>query len=100
MTNKKRIFIIGIIASLIIVVILSPFSSTKPDGLEKVAEDYKFSDKSYHYLDKFYHFFNDYIVPGIPSEKLSTIVAGLVGITAVTLFSYILLKILVKKENK
>lgn len=86
-----------LIISVLVVIVLAPFASEKPDGLERVAEDHKFSDNATHYLDKLYHLFNDYLVPGISNEKVSTILAGLIGVGIVLVFSYIIFKIFAKK---
>jgi hypothetical protein len=56
--------------------ILSPLASSWPDGLEKVAEDKGFIKAA---LEPFFKIIPDYVFPGVRSEALATILAGLVG---------------------
>lgn len=57
--------------------VLSPFASSHPDGLERVAEDKGF-------IDLATSFFNapipDYLFPGIQGEGMGTALAGLAGV--------------------
>jgi cobalt/nickel transport system permease protein len=65
----------GVIISLA-VVLLSPFASAFPDGLERVAEDMGFISTA---QDAPYQILPDYTVPFLGETALSTIVAGLIG---------------------
>jgi cobalt/nickel transport system permease protein len=56
--------------------VLSPFASTDPDGLERVATDLGFLKQG---VSAPYKIIPDYTVPFIGDTALSTIVAGLVG---------------------
>lgn len=58
------------------VTLLAPLASPHPDGLERVAEDLGFIGAA---LDAPYEIIPDYVLPGIPSEALATIAAGIVG---------------------
>ncbi len=58
------------------VVLLSPWASANPDGLERVAEDVGFIQ---HGLDAPYQVLPDYTVPGLGDSALSTIIAGAIG---------------------
>jgi ABC-type Fe3+ transport system permease subunit len=62
------------------VTIISPLASSSPDGLERVAEDHGFLDLG---EDALYEIIPDYVLPGIPSESLATILAGMVGVLIV-----------------
>jgi cobalt/nickel transport system permease protein len=62
------------------VVLLSPFASADPDGLERVAEDSGFLDRG---LPNTLGPLPDYSVPFLGETPLSTIVAGLVGVIIV-----------------
>lgn len=64
------------------VTLLAPFASGSPDGLERVAEDQGFIDTA---RDAPYAIIADYVFPGIESEALATILAGVVGVTIIFL---------------
>ena len=65
----------GVIISLA-VVLLSPFASAYPDGLERVAENLGFLDTA---QSAPYEIIPDYTVPFLGETALSTIVAGIIG---------------------
>jgi cobalt/nickel transport system permease protein len=85
----------GILIS-IIVVFLSPFASINPDGLERVAKDLEFlllgREASYQLLP-------GYIIPALGETRLSTILAGLIGIIIVFLISYGIGQSLKRRKN-
>ncbi len=56
--------------------VLSPLASSSPDGLERVAEDKGFMETA---REAFFEAIPDYMVPGIKSEAVATILAGLIG---------------------
>lgn len=56
--------------------ILSPLASSSPDGLERVAEDKGFIERA---LEPVFNVIPDYMVPGIASETVATILAGVIG---------------------
>jgi cobalt/nickel transport system permease protein len=64
-------------AATIIALVLSPFASGWPDGLEWVAEKYAFLHES---APLFVGPLPDYTVPAISHEMLSTSISGLIGI--------------------
>ena len=64
------------------VTLLAPFASASPDGLERVAEDQGFIDTA---RDAPYAVIADYVFPGIESEALATILAGVIGVTIIFL---------------
>jgi hypothetical protein len=72
---------LGLLVSLLLAFAVSPFASSSPDGLEKVAAD-KAIDR-----DEQDHAFADgplagYSVERVDDERLSTGVAGVVGVAA------------------
>ena len=69
----------GVLISLI-VVLLSPFASASPDGLERVAENLGFFDRA---QPAPYEIIPDYTVPFLGETALSTIVAGVIGLIVV-----------------
>ena len=64
------------------VTLLAPLASGSPDGLERVAEDQGFMDTA---RDAPYAVIADYILPGIESEAIATILAGIIGVTLIYL---------------
>jgi cobalt/nickel transport system permease protein len=70
---------IGVIAA--IVVAASLWASADPDGLERIAADLGFLDRS---QAPGYQLLPDYTLPGLDGT-LSTIVAGLIGVAIVGL---------------
>ena len=74
--------------------ILSPLASSSPDGLERVAEDKGFIDTA---TDAVYEIIPDYVMPGIASEAVATILAGVVGTLILFGIGYGLAKLLKAK---
>jgi hypothetical protein len=72
--NKK--FIGVFLLALILAVVAGLFASSKPDGLEKVAQSMRFESKAVPSTAPF----TDYLVKGITNPSASTVVAGIVGI--------------------
>ena len=97
--NFKSILWVGSLISLILV-ILSPLASGRPDGLEWVAEQHGFLESA---RSAFYQLFPDYSMPGISNPALATIAAGIFGILIVFSVAYGIAraeKQLAKKEVK
>ena len=82
--NKKEM-LIGLAAAACLALFLSPFASPFPDGLEKVAETHSFLSRDFG-LWKIAPL-PDYLWPGLKNEKLSTGLAGLLGVVLVFLLS-------------
>jgi cobalt/nickel transport protein len=95
--NKKDI-LFGLFAALFLALILSPFASSVPDGLERVAEDKGFLEKG-EVQPAMTSPIPDYSWPGIKSEKLATSAAGLMGTVLVFGAAYGFGALLKKKEN-
>lgn len=74
------VYVGGLIA--IAVVLLSPFASTDPDGLERVATDMGFINAG---QSAPYQLIPDYAIPFLGNTNLSTIAAGIVGVLVVGL---------------
>ena len=83
----------GVLISLI-VVLLSPFASANPDGLERVAEDLGFLNTA---QSAPFEVLPDYTVPFLGETSLSTIVAGLVGVIVLLVLVFIAGRSLQKK---
>lgn len=76
--SRNWVWVGGIVA--LLVVLISPFASGDPDGLERVAEDLGFIGTG---LDAPYSIIPDYTIPFLGETALSTILAGVVGIIVV-----------------
>jgi len=87
---KNQGWIVGLAIALI-VALFSPLASSHPDGLERVAEEQGFMDRD---RGAFYQIIPDYLFPGIGSEQLATILAGLVGTLIVFGLAYGLARLL------
>jgi len=63
--------------AIIIGTIVSPFTSSHPDGLERVAEDHGFINLT---TTLFNAPIPDYLIPGVENEVLATGLAGFLGV--------------------
>jgi hypothetical protein len=72
---------------IVFLVLLAPFASNLPDGLERVAHDLGFikQDKTGALLSSP---FADYSIPWLGNNKLSKALAGAVGVVMVVLISW------------
>lgn len=74
---KKEIFF-GLLIALFLAIVISPFASPWPDGLEKVAENKGFLEKGE--IEPVIHSpVPDYTWPGIKNERVATSIAGMAG---------------------
>lgn len=80
MTSRsvRRFVWIALAVALGVAVMLSPFASRYPDGLERVAEDKGFLEKG-ESPAAFQAPAPDYTIPGVQREWLSTSLAGALG---------------------
>lgn len=79
-----------------VLALLSPLASSSPDGLEKVAEDKGFMSAAREAL---YELIPDYVMPGVGSEVLATIVAGVIGTAFLFGIGYGIAKLLKAKSG-
>ncbi|MCC6146750.1 MAG: energy-coupling factor ABC transporter permease [Anaerolineaceae bacterium] len=77
--SSRGLLIGGTVLSLLLAA-FSPLASSHPDGLEWVAEQQNFLDAA---RGPFFNLIPDYAVPGIHSETLATILAGVIGVIIV-----------------
>jgi cobalt/nickel transport system permease protein len=100
-TTRWKIAGAGLLTALVLAAFLSPFASSSPDGLEKVAENAAFSSLGRQVWRS--SPLSDYSVPGVESESVSTGLAGILGTSAVFLVGYGVVKLLgyrvVKRES-
>lgn len=64
----------------LLLVLFAPLASNDPDGLERVATDEGFADDA----EQSDGGLAGYSVPGVDNEAVSTILAGVIGVLAVT----------------
>ncbi len=74
---------IGLGVALLVALLLSPFASTSPDGLKKVAETKGFSEKGEGWTFWRHAPFSAYSLPWIKNGKVSTALSGLLGTLAI-----------------
>jgi cobalt/nickel transport protein len=97
--NRNKGFLLaGLLVSLLLAGIVSGFASSDPDGLEKVAEDKGFLDtaRDSALVDSPVA---DYAVEGVDNERLSTGLAGIIGVTITFAFG-VGLFVLVRRAGK
>jgi cobalt/nickel transport protein len=104
--RKKSIYIFvfaGLALAVTLALIVSPWASSSPDGLEKVAEDKGFQEKA----EQTEPTWNsspvpDYAMPGVEESHpaLATGLAGLCGTIAIFLIAWGLALVLKKKDVK
>ena len=76
----SKVWVIAGIAIALVVVLISPFASADPDGLERVASDLGFLQAGQAAP---FSIIPDYAVPFLGETPLSTIVAGMIGLAVV-----------------
>jgi cobalt/nickel transport system permease protein len=79
-------WVIAGLALTLLAVLISPFASAHPDGLERVAEDIGLLNQS---LGAPYQILSDYTIPFLGETGLSTILAGAIG--AIVVFGILFL---------
>jgi cobalt/nickel transport system permease protein len=98
-TGFRHLIGYGLVVSFGLVLFISPFASSWPDGLEKVAEVFGFSGAASSKA-LIPSPLPDYGVPGIASSTVSTIMAGAIGTLIAFALSYVLARMVTygKKE--
>lgn len=92
--------ILGLTAAVLIALFLSPWASSFPDGLERVAEDLGFIQKAEGPGVTVWEKspLPDYKAPGIRNESLATGLAGLAGTLIIAAAGWGLARMLRKKR--
>ncbi len=75
---RKHELVIGLAVALSIALFLSPFASSWPDGLERVAKDLGFIEKG-EGVAILKAPIPDYKFPGLDNEGFSTAISGTIG---------------------
>jgi len=81
----------GALIFALVLALLSPLASSSPDGLERVAEDKGFMETAHGAV---FEVIPDYVMPGIRSEAIATILAGIIGTLILFSIGYGLAKLL------
>ena len=98
---KRRIdgfILVGLGICLLMALFLSPFASSSPDGLEKVAEMKGFASNGEEWKFWKHAPLPDYEIPWIKNKNVSTAISGLVGTLAIFFIALGIGK-LIKKSN-
>ena len=83
-------WVVGL-ALAIVVALISPLASGDPDGLERVAEDQGFIDRA---QAPPFQIIADYLFPGVESEAIATMLAGVIGTAVMFGLGYLLARLL------
>lgn len=94
--SQKGSVAVPLIASSIVAVILSPFASGLPDGLEWVAQKYAFFHES---APTFVSPLSDYTISAINNEALAAGLAGIIGVAATFFIAWIAARLLNKSKQ-
>lgn len=96
--KKYNGIVVGLLIALVIGVFLSPFASSSPDGLERVAEDKGFIERAVE--SGFPAIIPDYAFPGVENEMLATSLAGLIGVIMTFGVSIAAGKLIARNKNR
>lgn len=94
---KRKDIMLGLLIAVFLAIIISPFASKWPDGLEKVAERLGFIEKG-EGPPALKSPMPDYSWPGIKNEALATILSGVFGAFLVFGLGYGVAALLRKKR--
>lgn len=92
----KTIIIVGLVIALALAILLSPFASSSPDGLEKIGADKGFIQKAHSFLTGL---IPNYLFPGVGNEKIATAISGAIGVLIVFGLTYGL-AIIIRRKSK
>ena len=95
---RKREIAIGFLVALSIALFLSPFASSLPDGLERVAKDLGFFEKG-EGAEVLKAPIPDYKIPGLDGEGISTALSGSIGTIAMFGIGIGIARLLRRKER-
>lgn len=97
--NTKIFIFAALLLSLFLAIFISPFASSSPDGLERVAEDKGFLGKGEEWSAWELAPIPDYAMPGLGESALATGAAGFVGTLAVFAIGYAI-ALFIKPKSK
>lgn len=94
----SRLALYGALVAFGLALLISPFASPWPDGLERVAEDKGFIERGD--VQYFRALIPDYLLPGVRNEKVATALAGGLGTAGMLGVGYGLGLIFKRKKSK
>lgn len=94
----KKPVLLFLLVALAVAAFLSPFASSSPDGLDRVAQDLGFEEKSEE-EGLFESLLPDYKFPGIENESIATSLAGIAGTLLTFGVAYGLGKVVSKRKK-
>ncbi|MCX6901830.1 MAG: energy-coupling factor ABC transporter permease [Verrucomicrobia bacterium] len=94
---RWEVLAFGLVVALGLALFVTPFASSWPDGLEKVAGKLGFEE---HAKTLMKSLIPDYRMPGVSSEGLATAIAGLVGTVIMFVMAWIISWLLVRRETR
>lgn len=96
--RHRGFLLAGLLTALLLAGVVSGFASSDPDGLEKVAEDKGFLDTAEDSALADGPL-ADYAVSGVDNERLSTGLAGVIGVTITFAFGLGLFALVKRRDS-
>jgi hypothetical protein len=93
--RSRRWWLAGLAIAALVVIVLGPLASSDPDGLERVAEDAGFIGMA---ENVFSGLLGDYAIPGVDNAWLSTVLAGLLGLSIVVVAMVLLGRVVTRRR--
>ena len=93
---RRYWWVAGLLIAAAIVVVLAPFASGDPDGLERVAIDVGFAEQG---TDAGFQLLPDYSVPFLGDSPVSLVVAGLIGVALLFAAMWLLGRVLARRAR-
>jgi cobalt/nickel transport system permease protein len=99
--RSSAIIVGGMALALILAALISPFASSYPDGLDKVAEEKEFIEQAASEEQTVWQhsIFPGYTVEAVKQENISTGLAGFAGTGMVFVIGFILIKLMQRRGN-
>ena len=97
--ERKAVYVYAAAVIVGLLILVVPFASTLPDGLERVARTFGFEYRA-NVPASFSTPLKEYSVPGMESLGGASTVAGLVGAVVVFGFSFLVARLLVPKDRQ
>lgn len=82
----SMVWVFGLMVTLVLIIV-SPLASSRPDGLEWVAMQSGFMERA---REPLYQIIPDYLIPGISNEAFATILAGILGASIVFIIGVVM----------
>lgn len=97
--KKQQIFwIVGLAVTLFLASVVSFYASASPDGLESVAHTFGFGKSAQDSAVADITPLNGYSVSGVDNSRLSTAIAGVLGVLITGAIAYLLFRFARRKQ--